>query len=421
MGNMTPTTNEMRNFAVDVVRTLRAGGYESLWAGGCVRDHVLGHEPKDFDVATSATPAQVRALFRRTVAVGESFGVVRVLGRSGIAVEVATFRTDATYSDGRHPDAVTFSTAQEDAQRRDFTINGMFFDPLADKVIDFVGGKEDLQQGLIRAIGDPNARIAEDKLRMLRAVRFAARFSFQLERSTLEAIQQRAHDIHVVSAERVLTEFRSIITARTRSNGLALLHSSRLWQELWPEAAQALEQSKIWDQTLQLLGDLEQEISLGLAMAGLTAQLPLDWAEAYSDQWLLRFKSTNEDRDQAAWLITHRDALRNSQSQKLSLLKRLFVHRDFEELLLLHRKRERMETNGTAESDYIRNLKESLSAADINPPPLITGNDLISLNIRPSPAYKSILEQVRDAQLENAIQTKEQGIEMVQKLVQNAK
>ncbi|MCA9133549.1 MAG: CCA tRNA nucleotidyltransferase, partial [Planctomycetales bacterium] len=204
-----------KEFALDLVKQLRDAGYEALWAGGCVRDLLMGHQPTDYDIATSATPEQVRRLFgrRRTLPVGVAFGVVIVLGpskRSG-QVEVATFRTDSTYSDGRRPDAVAFSTAEADAQRRDFTINGMFLDPIRETVIDYVGGQADLRQGVVRAIGDAEARLAEDKLRMLRAIRFAARFHFAIERQTRQAVARHAAEVTQVSGERIHAELRKTL------------------------------------------------------------------------------------------------------------------------------------------------------------------------------------------------------------------
>src|SRR5687768_15104483 len=190
-------------FALDVVRRLRAAGFEALFAGGCVRDQILGIPPKDYDVATSALPEQIQDVFgrRKTLAIGASFGVITVIGPKGAGqIDVATFRRDAAYSDGRHPDSVSFTTAEQDALRRDFTINGLFFDPVNSEVIDYVGGQEDLRRGVVRAIGDPRQRIAEDKLRMLRAVRFAARFDFAIDAATLTAIQQQARELVIVSA-----------------------------------------------------------------------------------------------------------------------------------------------------------------------------------------------------------------------------
>src|SRR5262245_25703221 len=198
--------SSQRDFALDIVRHLRGAGHEALWAGGCVRDQLLGLKPKDYDVATSATPDQIREVFgrRRSLPIGAAFGVITVLGpHEAGQIEVATFRTDAAYSDGRHPDSVAFTTAEHDAQRRDFTINGLFFDPVAEQVVDYVGGQDDLKRRTIRAIGDARQRLGEDKLRMLRAVRFAAAFGFTIEARTMHAIQEMAGDINTVSAERI--------------------------------------------------------------------------------------------------------------------------------------------------------------------------------------------------------------------------
>ncbi|MEX0586183.1 MAG: CCA tRNA nucleotidyltransferase, partial [Pirellulales bacterium] len=207
--------SSQRDFALEIVRRLRDAGHEALWAGGCVRDQLLGLAPKDYDVATNATPDQIREVFgrRRTLPIGAAFGVITVLGpRSAGQIEVATFRTDATYSDGRHPDSVTFTNAEHDAQRRDFTINGLFFDPVANEVVDYIGGQQDLETRILRAIGDPRLRLREDKLRMLRAVRFAASFGFQIEPATLQAIQEMAPEVTTVSAERIGMEIRRMLT-----------------------------------------------------------------------------------------------------------------------------------------------------------------------------------------------------------------
>src|SRR5438874_117504 len=210
-----------REFATDVVRRLRAAGFQALWAGGCVRDRLLGREPHDYDVATDARPEQVQQVFRRTAAFGASFGVVQVNGP--FPVEVATFRSDVSYSDGRHPDAVVFSSPEEDARRRDFTINGMFFDPIADQLIDYVGGERDLHDRVLRAIGDPAARFAEDKLRLLRAVRFATRFGLTLDPATADAVRAMADQIGVVSAGRIADELRKLLTNSRRADGMRLL------------------------------------------------------------------------------------------------------------------------------------------------------------------------------------------------------
>src|SRR5262245_25661116 len=210
-----------RDFALQVVRQLQEAGHPALWAGGCVRDEVLGRTPKDYDIATSATPDQVRKLFRRTVAVGASFGVVEVLGPRGqgapLMVQVATFRTDVGYSDGRHPDEVVFASAREDAERRDFTINGMFFDPIKGEFLDFVSGRADLERKVLRAIGDPRVRFREDKLRLLRAVRMATRFDLAIDADTEAAVREMAAQITVVSAERIAEELRQMLVHPRRA------------------------------------------------------------------------------------------------------------------------------------------------------------------------------------------------------------
>src|SRR5581483_10047645 len=224
-----------REFAVEVVRRLREAGHQALWAGGCVRDELLGLVPKDYDVATDATPEQVRRLFRRTVAVGAAFGVVQVLGPRPLSVEVATFRSDVSYSDGRRPDRVVFSSPREDAERRDFTINGMFFDPIENRLIDYVGGRQDLQARILRAIGDPLTRFGEDKLRMLRGVRMATRFGLTIDPATADAIRAMADQITIVSAERIADELRKLLVDPHRARGMNLMYDVGLVGPILPE------------------------------------------------------------------------------------------------------------------------------------------------------------------------------------------
>src|SRR6516225_8102356 len=235
---MSATPSE-RDFAIDVVRRLRDAGHEALWAGGCVRDELLRLVPKDYDVATSAHPDEVRRLFRRTIAVGASFGVIEVLGprtpAGPLKVQVATFRSDVSYSDGRRPDAVVFSSAREDALRRDFTINGMFFDPLEGRLIDYVGGQDDLRDRVLRAIGEPRQRFDEDKLRLMRAVRLATRFGLTLEPATRAAIEAMSPEIGVVSAERVAEELRKLLVDPRRARGMRMFMDLKLAQAILPE------------------------------------------------------------------------------------------------------------------------------------------------------------------------------------------
>ncbi|MBV9123730.1 MAG: CCA tRNA nucleotidyltransferase, partial [Planctomycetes bacterium] len=274
-----------REFALAVVQRLQAAGFQALWAGGCVRDELLGLTPKDYDVATSARPEEVRRLFRRTVEVGISFGVVEVLGppsSSGfLKVQVATFRSDGAYSDARHPDAVVFSSAREDALRRDFTINGMFFDPRTSQVLDFVGGQEDLRAGVLRAIGDPAARFTEDKLRLLRAVRFATRFDLTIEPATRAALQTLAGSILApppVSAERIANELRPLLVHPRRARGVNLLYEVGLVKPLVPELLEmkglpqgppAAPTGDLWDHVLRVLELLGPEPSFPLALGAL--------------------------------------------------------------------------------------------------------------------------------------------------------
>src|SRR5207253_3745413 len=271
-----------RDFAISVVRRLQEAGHQALWAGGCVRDERLGLTPKDYDVATDARPEEVRRLFRRTVAVGMSFGVIEVLGprtdAGMLKVQVATFRSDGAYSDGRHPDAVVFSSAREDALRRDFTINGMFFDPIDNQLIDYVGGQEDLQAKLLRAIGDPTARFAEDKLRLLRAVRFATRFDLALDPATEQAIRAMADQVTVVSAERIAEELRRLIVYPQRSRGVNLLYQTGLAAAVLPDLLPTMglpqgppsaPTGDLWDHVLAVLDHLGPTPSFPLAFAAL--------------------------------------------------------------------------------------------------------------------------------------------------------
>jgi poly(A) polymerase len=267
-----------RDFAIDVVRRLRGAGFQALWAGGCVRDQIMGLTPKDYDVATDARPEKIQALFRRTVAIGASFGVVEVLGPPPLRVQVATFRSDISYSDGRHPDAVVFASAREDALRRDFTINGMFFDPLENQVIDYVGGQNDLQARLLRAIGDPAERFVEDKLRLLRAVRFATQFELAFDPATETALRAMAGEISVVSAERIAEELRRLLVHPHRRRGAQLFADMGLAQAIIPELLEMkgvpqgppdAPTGDLWDHVLRVLDLLGPSPSFSLAFAAL--------------------------------------------------------------------------------------------------------------------------------------------------------
>jgi len=404
-----------RHFAVDVVRRLRTAGFEAYWAGGCVRDELLGRRPKDFDVATNATPPEIRALFgqRRTLPLGAAFGVITVLGpRSAGTIEVATFRRDSGYSDGRHPDQVTFSSAREDAARRDFTINGMFFDPLDRAVLDFVGGQADLQNHLIRAIGSPRLRFAEDKLRMLRAVRFTAAYGFSLDAETAATVREMAGQITVVSPERIAMEMRRVLTESGRVQGVRLLVELGLAAAVLPEIIPHDEASQARAEHAQgVLGRL-QAPSFPLALAALLAQRA---DAAIMREVGLRWKLANKEIDEAAWLVENRDALAGARLLRWSRLQPVLAHPWAGSLVALH---EASSPYGPDEAAYCRELL-SQPREKLDPPPLVTGDDLRTLGLQPGPQFKTILQAVRDAQLDGELRTYEEAIKYIANIIQH--
>jgi poly(A) polymerase len=438
-----------REFAITVVRQLREAGYQALWAGGCVRDEMLGLIPKDYDVATDARPEEVRRLFRRTVAVGMSFGVVKVMGpRVGERfreVEVATFRSDVSYSDGRHPDAVVYSTPQEDALRRDFTINGMFYDPLEDRLIDYVGGREDLHAHVLRAIGDPQARIEEDKLRMLRGVRMATRFQLKIEAATWEAIQALAPQITVVSAERIAEELRQLLVHPRRAAGIALLAELGLVAPILPELLpmQGLPQGPpsaptgdLWDHVLRVLDLLGPEVSFSLALATLLHDVgkprcvgrgPDRYTFHYhehigrrmAEEISLRLKLANAERERVEWLVEKHQYLCDAARLKASKLKTILVHPGIRELLALHRADALATGKSTDHVDFCEQKLREWQPADLNPPPLVTGHDLAEIGLAPGPVFKRLLDAVREAQLEGTIATHTDALELVRRLLES--
>src|SRR5437870_5037896 len=436
-----------RDFAIDVVHRLREAGYQALWAGGCVRDELLGLAPKDYDVATDARPEDVRGRFRRTVAVGMSFGVIEVLGPrqpgEPLQVQVATFRSDSDYSDGRHPDAVTFSGPREDALRRDFTINGMFFDPLDNQLIDYVGGQEDLQAKLLRAIGDPTARFAEDKLRLLRAVRFATRFDLTLDPATEHAIRAMADQVTVVSAERIAEELRRLIVYPQRSRGVNLLYQTGLAAAILPELLpmKGLPQGPpnaptgdLWDHVLAVLDHLGPTPSFPLAFAALlhdvgkprtVGRTPDRYTFYYhehvgrrmAEEIGLRLKLANAERERIEWLVEKHQFLCDVRTMRTSKLKMTLSHPGIQELLALHRADALASGRSTEHVEYCERMLEEWSQADLNPPPLLTGHDLTRHGLEPGPLFKQLLDAVREAQLEGTITTPKQAMELVDKLL----
>lgn len=411
-----PDAATQREFAIEIVRRLRGAQYEALWAGGCVRDQLLGLTPKDYDVATNATPDEIRNLFgrRRTLPIGAAFGVMTVLGpRSAGQIEVATFRTDAAYSDGRHPDSVTFTDAEHDAQRRDFTINGLFYDPVSEKVVDYVDGRHDLDLRVIRAIGNPQQRFCEDKLRLLRAVRFAATFGFTIDPATLAAIQAMASQITSVSAERIGMEIRRMLVDRNRAAALVLLRDTKLLPHVLPEIAE-LPTSR-FDEATRMLSVLNTP-TLATVLAALLSTQPNQGSPTPSPQppadLCRRLRYTNKELDRTVWLLTHLAAIAEAATLPWPQLQRVLIHEGATELLAL---REAIAGPCDVGLNFCRE-RFSWPVAKLNPLPLIGGADLIRHGLEPGPQFSDILEKVRDAQLLGEIHTPGEALALADRL-----
>ena len=462
-----------KQHAAKIVRTLREHGYQAYFAGGCVRDLLLGREPADFDVATDATPQQVMQIFPQTFAVGEQFGVVLVpehiltgedARRSiaekgkGAVVEVTTFRSDVGYSDGRHPDEVRFSKdPREDVQRRDFTINGMMLDPMmldsmvfdktTNEILDFVGGREDLKAGIVRAIGEPERRFAEDKLRMLRAVRFAARFDYRIDPATLAAIQKLATRIHQVSCERVREELTKMLTEGHARRAFELLDTTGLLPEVLPEVAamKGVEQppeyhpeGDVFVHTLLLLeklqagGSVSASVSKTLAWGALLHDVGkpptfrrapdrirfdghVEVGVAMGAEICRRFRFSNEETRQVLALIENHMRFMDAQRMKESTLKRFFRLERFEEHLALHRM-DCLAGSGYLEHwEFVRDRWQATPEEAVRPQPLITGRELIAAGYAPGARFREMLQAAEDAQLEGAVATAEEALQLVRK------
>ena len=409
-----------RQFALQVTRQLQQAGFEALWAGGCVRDQLLGLTPKDYDVATSALPEQVRQLFGkpRTLPIGAAFGVITVLGpKSAGQIEVATFRSDGEYADGRHPDSVQFSTAKHDALRRDFTINGLFYDPVHDQVHDYVDGLRDLESKIIRAIGSPFKRIREDKLRMLRAVRFAATFSFELESATASAVKESSSQINVVSAERIAMELRRMLVHPNRRLAVQLLRETLLDRAILSNEIR-LAVNTTWpsDGTCKMLDALETD-SFPVALAAWLAELNSQSIEVASI--CRHWKLSNVETDATLWLLETDPLIRVATQLPWPKLQRQLIHPLAADAVELARATTAAITDDRSRADAIAGVRfctERLAwtPAELNPDPLLAGDDLIALGMMPGPHFKVVLETVRDAQLEKKISSKQQAIALAQ-------
>lgn len=410
-------SKEMRRFATNVVRELEHAGFVAYFAGGCVRDSLLNRLPKDFDVATNARPEQVRQVFgaRRTLAIGASFGVMTVLGPKPHQVEVATFRNDGEYTDGRHPDGVTYSTAEEDASRRDFTVNGMFFDPIENRIIDYVGGEIDLAAKLIRAIGDPDARIEEDRLRMLRAVRFAATYDFSIENQTLSAIQAHAAKITVVSQERITAEIRRMLGNENRTQALKLMHESGLLEFVLPPLIPLVESRDRWPRLLHLVSNpsistFPQVVVLLLGAEG------VNMSPSTADEFCRGLKLSNEQRQCIVWTLSNLTQLERAHTCKFSEIQPLLTEDCIHDALAVLRA---VADDDESRQDAIRHCETLLSRepSELDPPVLIRGNDLMGLGMQAGPQFKETLDAVRVAQLDGLLNNESEAIEYVKRML----
>jgi len=446
---------DAKRHAAEIVRTLRKRGHQAYFAGGCVRDLLLRRAPADYDVATDATPQQVMQILPETYAVGEQFGVVLVPEsdgatgvparrdeRSAATVEVATFRSDVGYSDGRHPDEVRFTKdPREDVQRRDFTINGMLLDPATNEILDFVGGREDLKAGIIRAIGEPERRFAEDKLRMLRAVRFAARFDYQIDPATMAAIQKLAPQIHQVSCERVRDELTKMLTEGRARRALEHLDATLLLPEVLLEIAamKGVEQSPeyhpegdVFVHTLLLLEKLPPGASKTLAWGALLHDVGkpatfrvapdrirfdghVDVGVKMAAEICRRLRFSNDETDQILALVDNHMRFADVQRMKQSTLKKFLRLPAFDEHLELHRL-DCLSSHGQLDAyDFSREQLQSMPPEAIRPTPLITGRDLIEAGYEPGPRFKEMLTAVEDAQLEGRLTSREAAMKYVRR------
>ena len=441
--------------AVEIIRTLRERGHQAYLVGGCVRDLLLHREPADYDVATDATPDQTMRIFPRSFGVGAQFGVVLVpLYRNppenaeGIpehekAVEVATFRSDGTYTDGRHPDQVRYTKdPREDVQRRDFTINGLLLDPLdGERVLDYVDGQRDIELGIIRTIGEAERRFQEDKLRMLRAVRFAARFGYDIDLATLAAIRRLAPEIRQVSRERVRDELTKMLTEGQAKRAFELLDVTGLLHEVLPEIEKmkGVEQppqfhpeGDVWVHTLLMLDSLPQPVSRTLAWGVLLHDVGkpatfkvapdrirfdghVEVGERIAEEVCHRLRMSNDDTEQIIALVANHMRFADVQRMKDSTFKKFVRLPQFDEHLALHR----IDCLGSHRNlglwEFVREKLESMPPEQIRPEPLISGNDLIAAGYQPGPRFKEILSAVEDGQLEGKLQSREEALAFVRR------
>lgn len=428
-----------KSLAIQIVRKLHESGHEAYLAGGCVRDEIRGVEPKDYDVATSARPDEVQKLFSRTVPVGAHFGVVLVV-LENIPFEVATFRSDSDYKNGRHPSKVSFTSVEEDAKRRDFTVNGLYFDIRENRVLDFVEGQTDLTRKIIRTIGSPEDRFLEDHLRLLRAIRFAVQLDFQIEHETLQAVSRNAEKIRTVSQERIRDELTKTFTSVKPGRGLRLLDETGLLAYILPEAVklkgvkQPLSfhpEGDVYTHTLIMM-DLLQSPSIELAMGALLHDIakPQTYVEApdrirfhgheslgaeMAEQILRRLTFSNEQIELIVALVAQHLRFKDAPKMRLSTLKRFLSMPRFDLHLELHRL-DCVSSHGDLSAyEFCRSKLEEFSREAPPPARLIGGDDLIRLGLSPGPEFSRILREVEDLVLEGKIHAREEALEHVKK------
>jgi poly(A) polymerase len=399
-----------RQAAIKIIRQLNSSGYEALLAGGCVRDMLISRKANDYDVATNARPEEIMKIFKRTLKVGAKFGVVIVLIENQ-QVEVATFRSETGYADGRHPAVVKFASAAEDAGRRDFTINGMFYDPVNEKVVDYVDGHKDLRKKIIRTIGRPEERFGEDYLRMLRAVRFSTQLGFRIGPETWSAICKNAEKINKISGERIAIELEGILVDPNRSAGASMLVKGGLAEAIFPGFVG--EQAEL---AIRILSQLPKKVGFALALAGFFG----GWETEFALQGCGILKlSTNLNR-QIKFLLSNRGILLNDQ-MSLAQLKLLVSEPYFHDLYELQKAIQKAEHRGVAALVNLQKRINALGDAELKPRPLLNGHDLIRLGAVPGPALGQLAEEMYIAQLEGIVQTAGQAKQWVRDWLQRHK
>jgi tRNA nucleotidyltransferase/poly(A) polymerase len=432
--------SEMRTAAFQVVQKLQDEGYQAVFAGGCVRDQLLGLTPKDYDVATSATPHEVIQFFPNAVTVGAHFGVVLVKVQ-GCAIEIATFRTDGSYVDGRKPESVTFATIDEDASRRDFTINGIFYDPITDKLLDFVGGQKDLEIRTLRAIGNAQERFAEDHLRLLRAVRFATRFEFEIAEETWEALETFAPDISRISPERIRDELDRIWVHPNRVLGFDLLVKSGLMLAIFPEILklQGCEQPPQWHpegdvfvHTRIMLDMLPDEASLPLVLSVLFHDIGKPATYSFdklndrirfnghdrvgadmTESILRRLRYSNEVIEDTVVAVANHMVFKDVQKMRLAKLKRFMARHTFADELELHRV-DCGSSHGMLDNHtFLKKKAEEFANEPLIPAPLVGGHDLMALGWEAGPPLGQLLREIQTRQLEGTLKTSEDALAWV--------